>query len=196
MCGRYQLDDDMKAIIERFDIDSVFEDANRKIGEIFPGNISPVITSDEEKKQLFAMRWGIRPSYMKSDVINARRESLFEKRFFIKAIKNSRCLIPANYFYEWEKKDSGKQKRSLSVKDDGLIAFAGLIMEFVDKNKGIILPAYAIITKAASDSIKHIHDRMPVILRKDDEDNWLLPELSSDEIDDMINRSVSEIKIA
>lgn len=196
MCGRYQLDDDMKAIIERFDIDSVFDDANRKIGEIFPGNASPVITSKEDKKELMIMRWGIRPAYMTSDVINTRSESLFEKRFFLKAITGARCIIPANYFYEWEKTQSGKLKRSLSVKDQKLIAFAGLIMEYADLKNGIIRPAFSVITKDACMSIKHIHNRMPVILRREDEDNWLLPELSSGDINEIINRSVNDIKIA
>ncbi len=186
----------MKAIIERFDIDSVFDDANRKIGEIFPGSRAPVVTLKEGRKALDIIRWGVCPAYMKSDVINARRESLFTKNFFKRAVFDKRCLIPANYFYEWQKTDTGKIKRSLFSGDENLIAFAGIIMEYADKNKEIILPAYCIITREASDSVRGVHDRMPVILRRQDEDNWLIPDLTAENLDEIISRSVDEIKIA
>ena len=196
MCGRYQIDDDMRAIIERFDIESIFNDAEAKIGEIFPTNQAPVIMNTGGKNILKIIKWGIRPVYMNTDIINTRRESLFEKKLFNEGIISGRCLVPANSFYEWEKTGYGKEKRKISLFENELMAFAGICMKMRDSKTGNEMEAFSIITKEAPDHFRKIHDRMPVILKREDEVYWIGSGMTKDKICSMIDRSRSEMKIA
>ncbi len=196
MCGRYQLDDDMKAIIERFDIKSIFEDANRKIGEIFPTDRAPVIVSNEGAPALKIFRWGIRPSFMDRDIINTRRESLFSKKMFTGAAKSSRCLIPANGFYEWQRENDRKIKRRIYMEDEKIMAFAGIYMYARDPKGDGLVWSFSIITKEAAGEVLKIHDRMPVILRREDEFPWLDESLGKEGIERLIERSCIDLKTA
>jgi putative SOS response-associated peptidase YedK len=196
MCGRYQLDEDMKEIIERFDIKSIFKDAGRKIGEIFPTDRAPVIVRSEEETALKIFRWGIRPSFMDRDIINTRRESLFTKKMFTGAINSSRCLIPANSFYEWQRVDDRKIKRRIYMEDENIMAFAGIYMFAREPKEDGLVWSYSIITKEAAGEVLDIHGRMPVILRKEDELLWLDESLRKEEIESMIERACTDLKIA
>jgi len=196
MCGRYQLDDDMKAIIERYDIDSIFQDSEKKIGEIFPSNNTPVIVNEEGNKTLKVMKWGTRFSFLNHDIINARMESLFVKKLYNSGIISGRCLVPANYFYEWEKTDAGKVKRKIFLPDQKIISFAGMIKRSHDSKTGEKVDSFSIITRQASDEVLKIHDRMPAILQAGDETLWLGNALTQNYIIQILCRSQYKMKIA
>ncbi len=151
------------------------------LGEIVPDhNIRPsmqvpVIVIKQGKKYLGFVRWGLIPFWAKDDKIgyklfNARAETIDIKPSFKKSFQSRRCLIPANGFYEWKKPE--KTKYYCQIKDRPLFNFAG-IWESWKNPQGEIVPSCTIITCEPNAALAPIHDRMPVILKKNDEDSWL-----------------------
>ncbi len=144
-----------------------------------PGQLAPVIVN-EESKTLVMMQWGLVPSWAKEPsigykMINARAETLAQKNSFKRLLPSRRCLIIANGFYEWAKLKRGKAPMRFMLKGSEPFAFAGLWDRW-KKPDGNELRTYTIITTQANELIKPVHDRMPVILNREAEDNWLNPE--------------------
>lgn len=124
------------------------------------------------------MRWGFLPPWAKDvsvgyKMINARSETIAEKPTFKRAFKEQRCLIIADGFYEWKKTGKEKQPVRIVLKSKGLFAFAGLWSAWTEPDSKKELVTCAIITCAANSLLKQVHDRMPVILGKDEEEAWL-----------------------
>lgn len=120
------------------------------------------------------MKWGFIPSWAKDEkigykMINSRSETVFEKPSFKSAIKNSRCLIPATGFYEWDEK---KNAHLFQLEGDKYFAMAG-IYSLWKNPQGEILPTCSIITTEANSVVKKVHERMPVIIDKENEDFWM-----------------------
>ena len=169
MCGRYYLDiemgRDIKEIID--EIKQIYcnrpELKEMKSGEIFPADIVPIIISGRP----VLMKWGFSRYDGKGQIINARLETAVEKPTFRKAFMEHRCLIPASYFFEWEKCGTGKKKYLLGLKEP--IYMAGLYRQEEDFS----LPKFVILTRPAAPHISFIHDRMPVILAKEMHEAWL-----------------------
>jgi len=144
---------------------------------------TPVIANNDPSKiQLF--NWGLLPSWAKDDsfrknTLNARVESIHEKPSFKPYLQN-RCLILADGFYEWQWLDpqgKKKQKYLITVEDEEAFAFAGLWNKWINPQSGLILNTYTIITKPANALMAEIHNskqRMPFILHKNDENNWIV----------------------
>jgi len=105
-------------------------------------------------------------------LINARAETITEKPSFKGSMKYWRCLVPADGFYEWKREGAGKQPYLITMKDDSLFSFAGLWAEWSAPD-GSPIPTFTIITTAPNALMENIHNRMPVILRKEDEKRWL-----------------------
>lgn len=112
------------------------------------------------------------PSFAKRPLINARGETVDIKPTFQYSFYNQRCLIPATGFFEWEKAESKKIKRKISLNNERIFSMAGLYNVFKDNN-GIEYYAFTIITTEANQEMKTIHDRMPVILNREKEKLWL-----------------------
>lgn len=170
MCGRYALDADIDELIERYK--AII--AEREIGkskEVFPTNVQAIVVN-EDQRSIRAAVWGFAPHYAKRPLINARGETVHQKPTFSKAFFTSRCIVPATSFFEWEKSGDGKIKRRISVQGQRIFSMAGLVSMFRDK-EGKPFEAYTIITTSANEQLEHIHDRMPVILKPEDEDVWL-----------------------
>ena len=132
-------------------------------------------------RHLQAFHWGLIPSWAKdaaigNKMINARTETLAEKPSFRAALTRRRCLIPADGFYEWQAapdgKKAGRTPMHIRLKDDGLFAFAGLWEEWRAPD-GSPLRSCTIITTTPNAVAAPIHDRMPAILRPEDESLWL-----------------------
>ncbi|HLV81678.1 MAG TPA: SOS response-associated peptidase [Chthonomonadaceae bacterium] len=175
MCGRYTQHHTTEALVDRFAVQTVREPVTERYN-VAPTQPTPVITF-EGARCLDAFRWGLIPSWAKepgSGIINARAETLAEKPSFKAALARRRCLLPADGFFEWKKEENGRQPIHIRLKGGDLFAFAGL-WEVWDSPEGAPLHTCAIVTVAPNDVLAPIHNRMPAILRPEDEAAWLDP---------------------
>jgi putative SOS response-associated peptidase YedK len=127
--------------------------------------------------------WGIRPFYDVSKfLINARDDSLL-KLTWKKSLEERRCIILADGFYEWQKLKGAKNKvpYRFQMKNGQPFAFAGVwqIQKDEQDNK---IPHCAIITTSPNKVVKKVHDRMPAILLQEDEQEWLNPDLETEQV--------------
>lgn len=168
MCGRYYIPDAEEAAEIRkiiAEIDKKYSNKPYKTGEIRPTNTVPILTDSGAD----LMSWGFPRYGSKGVVINARSETAADKRMFSKALRERRCVIPAGGFYEWQKKDATKPKDKflfISNKDE-LMYMAGVYTPHEDEDKFVIL------TRDANISIADIHDRMPVVIYKQEIEDWI-----------------------
>jgi putative SOS response-associated peptidase YedK len=178
MCGRYTLAQAVDRLAEAFDLDEVPSMPSRY--NIAPTQPVPVVRSGGQAQRLDLLHWGLVPSWSKdpaigSRLINARAETLTEKPSFRAAFRRRRCLIPADGFYEWQRLERKKQPYYFCRDDHQPFAFAGL-WEHWESADGE-LDSCTIVTTAANDLLKSIHDRMPVILQPEDYEQWLDPQI-------------------
>jgi putative SOS response-associated peptidase YedK len=127
------------------------------------------------------MNWGYLPFYEKDPVkgrrlINAKAESVGEKSLYKQSLLERRCVIPANGFYEWKETPEGKIPYYFFPKDNALFSLAG-IFEVRPDAEGKDYKTFAIITTEPNLMMGEVHDRMPVILSRDEEDGWLNPDI-------------------
>lgn len=165
MCSRYYIDEDMKDELAKmvWELDEKIRN-KRFIGDVKPSMEAPVIYHQNRQNRLDAFQWGF-PKYQGSGlIINARAESVFEKKMFSDAAANRRCIIPASGFYEW---DAVKNKFHFRDRNRKVLFMAGIFR--LEKGK----LHFVILTTAANRSMQPVHDRMPVILQEDRLDAWL-----------------------
>jgi putative SOS response-associated peptidase YedK len=177
MCGRFTRAVSTEIIQKEFDVDEVSGDLGPSYN-IAPTQEVAVIVSDG-KKQLVKVRWGLVPSWAKDQsvgnkMINARAETVTEKASFKRAFKKRRCLVVADGFYEWQRVGETKRPMYIRLKSGKPFGFAGLY-ETWKSEQGEQVVTCAIITTGANDLMKPIHDRMPVIIPKENESLWLDP---------------------
>jgi putative SOS response-associated peptidase YedK len=176
MCGRFSLQQEPGDVLGRFEIQGVLFPDLVPRPQIAPGSPVAVITAHGPNRErlLEPMQWGLVPFWARergSGLINARCETAHEKPSFKNSLKRRRCLIPADGFYEWDKKT--KLPTHFRQAGGGLFAFAGLFDEWVCPD-GSPLRSFAILTTAPNALVGRVHDRMPVILSGPDaEDAWL-----------------------
>ncbi len=177
MCGRYVLAE-INALASRFgvagDLPSVAPRYN-----VAPTQVMPVVVK-HSPNSLVLMRWGLAPSWAKEGkteptLINARAETLAQKPTFRRLLASQRCLVPASGFYEWKQTETGKIPHYIALKDEPLFGFAGLYDRWTD-DQGTEILSYTIITTAPNDLMASIHNRMPAILGRDEEEFWLNPD--------------------
>jgi len=175
MCGRYTLTKPLKTIISYFEAKS-FKGEYLERYNVAPTQSMPVVVSPDGNREIEVMRWGLIPSWSKdpktqSLLINARAETIQEKPSFRSSFKKRRCLVPADGFYEWTKRDSGKVPYWIHMTDEGLFAFAGIWSEWGKEDD--VIRSFSIITTEANSKLKSLHDRMPVIIGPENYDHWL-----------------------
>lgn len=136
------------------------------------------ISSLEGQRRLIPFRWGFIPRWYKSPgdgplLINARAETIAEKRAFRTSARTRRCIIPASGFYEWTRLPTGeKLPWYITRSDRQVMAFAGIWREWTN-DAGEAIRSAAMVTTAAGPDMEHIHHRQPVILGPDDWPLWL-----------------------
>ncbi|KQM11519.1 hypothetical protein AOA80_08165 [Methanomassiliicoccales archaeon RumEn M1] len=195
MCGRFTLGE-VKGLTARFSIDHPLVDVPRPRYNIAPGQDVPIVTSDASRS-LTLMRWGLVPFWAKDPrignrMINARSESVTEKPAFRNAIKARRCIVPTTGFYEWRRTGDGKQPYLARLKDERLFGMAGLYEKWISPQKAEML-TFTILTTAANDLMADIHNRMPVILDRREEERWLSPRpLDASELEELFTPFPSE----
>ncbi len=175
MCGRYSL-----VCID--DLGNRFRVYNPMIGarsrfNIAPGNEMPVIVRARGENGIAVMKWGLVP-YRAMEIasaprpINARAESLAEKPMFRPLLASRRCLVPASGFFEWKKEGKWKVPFWFRFPDEPLFSFAGLFDTWQEPD-GKHLSTYTIITCRPNALVAKIHDRMPVVLSRKNEERWI-----------------------
>jgi len=180
MCGRYTITTKYAELIQRWSFPSDRPDLQKLIPSynIAPSQRVIAAWSGTESKALTGMRWGFLPPWAKDasvgyKMINARAETIAEKPTFRNAFKEHRCLIIADGFYEWRRAGKEKQPVRIVLKSRELFAFAGLWSAWTEPESEKEIVTCAIVTCAANSLLKQVHDRMPVILSRDEEDAWL-----------------------
>jgi putative SOS response-associated peptidase YedK len=178
MASRYTLFK-INNLRERFHLEKMPE-INRSYN-ISPTQSAPVIVNRGDKPTLEIMKWGFVPkgakdtnSVFRYKTFNAKSEGIFSKSSYSEAIRHSRCLVPANGFYEWQQSASGKKPYYIHPNDQELFALAGIYSSWTDP-AGKEWGTYSIVTTEANKEMGSIHDRMPVILQPKDEARWLEP---------------------
>lgn len=175
MCGRYSL-----APEESLEIAKIVQQVQDKIkvGEIFPTNAVPVLMEAGEELAPEVMSWGFPRFQGKSgSIINARSETVLDRPMFRKSMLERRCVIPTTGFYEWGPGAGGKKRKyRFNLPGERALYLAGLWNEFAGERKCVIL------TTAANASMEGIHDRMPVILRREEAGPWAKEITSATEI--------------
>jgi putative SOS response-associated peptidase YedK len=205
MCGRFTLTLDPGELQEKLELGPFLEMYQPRY------NISPTqpvsVVRDVTSKAIEQFRWGLIPSWAKdmeigSRMINARAETLVEKPSFRNLIKRKRCLILADGFFEWSVQDPGKGKVPFYFQVDhgNPFTFAGLYDEW-KPSEGEKVLSCTIITCTPNSLVNSYHNRMPVILGKEDRWKWIeetlpidpaLNMLSPYPADDMSVRQVSK----
>ncbi|MBB6444951.1 SOS response-associated peptidase [Bacillus benzoevorans] len=183
MCGRFTLLADFNTIIDRFEIEAaIAEELYHPSFNIAPSHSILAVINDGSKNRLGYLRWGLVPSWAEDEkigykMINARAETLAQKPSFRDAYQKRRCVVLADSFYEWKRhEDNAKTPMRIKLKSDELFAMAG-IWERWKSPKGNTLFTCTIITTSPNELMKDIHDRMPVILQREDEKIWLDPSI-------------------
>lgn len=173
MCGRYTITMSLEELLIRFFTEgpSVFFHLPRY--NIAPTQPVPAVVHDGTRNRLGALRWGLIPAWAEEGqklplMINARAETLAQKRAFRQPLERRRCLIPADSFYEWH----GKQPMRIRLRGGELFAMAALY-DIWQAPDGTRISSCAIVTTEANSLVAPFHQRMPVILRREDEPLWL-----------------------
>jgi putative SOS response-associated peptidase YedK len=146
---------------------------------IAPTHDVPVVAMKDGKPTLQTMRWGLLPFWAKDKkvgyrMINARAETVEEKRSFSPSLKSRRCIIPVSGFYEWKRKSkTDKQAFAIRRRDEEPLLLAGLWASNKQIEEGHDVESYTVLTHTPNDLVADIHDRMPVILERSEIHTWL-----------------------
>lgn len=192
MCGRYHVNDETAREIEKLirQINKIIRkehsecgvqsgrqtDENIHCGDIYPTAMAPVIVFDKGEMRCEQQRWGFpkqqgRTSYKGTQrsfgnqvIFNARCETAIEKPTFQESIRHRRAVIPAAWFYEWSRE---KEKNIFYRKEQPVLFMAGCFKKYEDYGRFVIL------TTEANASMQPVHDRMPLVLEREEIVEWL-----------------------
>jgi putative SOS response-associated peptidase YedK len=202
-----------------FEIDDEFEGLPGPDYNVAPTVAVPAIFErrvshgTEIRRRLAPLVWGLVPSWAKdpsigSRMINARIETVADKPAFRKAFAARRCLLPADGFYEWYAIEAPpgrgrtkplKQPFFIHRFDNQPLIMAGLYEIWRDPTKdrdddSAWLRTCTVITTQATDAVGHIHNRMPMVVRRDAVDAWLDPDLTDmSRVQDLLAVTESEL---
>jgi len=179
MCGRKTLTKSQRAIIKEYSVEKSNWENSEEYSpnyNIAPTNKNPVLIYNDEK-YIKNMRWGLIPHWAKdkkigTKMINARAETLDEKKTYKPLLQNHRCIVISDGYYEWTGSAGNKQPYYIKKPDHSFMSLAGLWSQWKNE-EGKIINSYTVITTDPSSQIEHIHDRMPAIINQEQLDTWL-----------------------
>lgn len=194
MCCRYFIDDTADELLPDFEAaaqSSLTVKLVAKLGkglktkgEVRPTDmVTGIALNRNGVMTTFPMVWGYSVQGAKGPVFNARTEKAGEKQMFKDGWTSRRCIIPASYFFEWglpsdllDEGTAGKKiKFAIQPKGETVTWLAGIYR--IEESGGVKFPAFTILTKAALGQMTTIHDRMPVIFKKEQITEWLSPDV-------------------
>jgi putative SOS response-associated peptidase YedK len=186
MCGRFTLHSPKEFLAGRFDVDlSDLTDLAPRYNVAPTQDILAVRADDEGGRTPGLLRWGLVPYWTKDPaklplMINARAETVDKKPAYRDSFRSRRCLIPADGFYEWRSHGDARGPKTpyfISMRDREPFAMAGLWARWRPRDAGEPVLSCAIVTTVAHPALAGIHHRMPVVLPRAREADWLDPEL-------------------
>lgn len=174
MCGRYTLKSSAVELQREFNLETLPVLEARY--NIAPTQAAPVIL-DRAPRELTVARWGLLPFWAKSaneayKMINARSETLTQKKAFAEALEKHRCLVPCDGFYEWKKDPTKRTPFYIAPTLGHPLAMAGLYSTWRSPD-GVDVLTYTVITTTPNDAVKGVHDRMPAFLDRAEREQWL-----------------------
>lgn len=178
MCGRFTITVPNEDLLLRYSIADPMDPFHYPRYNIAPLQMVPAIINDGTKNRLGQLRWGLVPSWAKDEnsagkMINARAETILQKASFKNLIYRKRCIILADSFYEWKNVNGKKQPMRIMMKDEHIFSMAGLYDTWVNPENGQKLSTFTIITTKPNRLVQEVHDRMPVILHRENEGIWI-----------------------
>ncbi len=180
MCSRYYVDEEMIKEIERI-IQLTDENVRKKVSvnfqmqarDIHPTEIAPVLTASGSGLECSMKRWGFPGFQGKQVIFNARSESVLDKRTFQEGVAYRRIVIPAAWFYEWNRH---KEKNIFYQEGKPVLFMAGIYNHYEDGDR------FTILTTQANASMKPVHDRMPLVLEESELIPWIFDRRKAGEL--------------
>lgn len=191
MCGRIVLSVAPHVLAEVFFLDAVPETEPRYNVAPSQDIVAVVPNPDSTGNLARFMRWGLEPPWSQGRatgprLINARSETVLDKPAFRDAFRHRRCLIPADGFYEWQKREGRSRPHLFRRRDRGVFALAGL-WEPREQPGGRSFATCTILTTDGNKVMRPVHHRMPVILPPSDWKIWLgLPAEKAENLQDLL----------
>jgi putative SOS response-associated peptidase YedK len=185
MCGRMVLTRSAAEIAEAFELETTLELAARY--NIAPSQPIAAVRVQQAGRELTMLHWGLIPSWAREKaignrMINARSETAAEKPAFRAAMRQRRCIVPADGFYEWQgaggKSGTPKVPHLFRRRGGAPLAIAGLYEAWTDHGSGEVVESCSLLTTEANATVRPVHHRMPVLLERRDFSLWLDPEVN------------------
>lgn len=182
MCGRYVLKTTLQELQQKYGASPEGTFTIEENYNVAPSLHMPVIVQQEDQRKIDKYRWGLIPVWAKEinsgySMINARAETLAQKKSYAKPFKSKRCVVPVNGFYEWKRTNGEKIPHYITQKRSDLMNVAGLYEEWEpQQERESIIRSFTIITTEANKPASELHDRMPAMLLDEELDIWLDPD--------------------
>ncbi|MFK3983148.1 SOS response-associated peptidase [Micromonospora sp. NPDC050397] len=189
MCGRYATTRSAADLSQLFES---YDETGGRLGadyNVAPTDSIPIVrmvanapaedradVDGTARRALSLARWGLVPAWAKdarggARMINARAETVATTNAYARSFARRRCLVPADGWYEWVRRDGGKQPYFMTPADGGVLAFAGLWS--IWKGPDGPLLSCSVITTSAAGELADVHDRMPLLLEPGRWGEWL-----------------------
>ena len=157
-------------------------------GEMRPTDVIAVLAPNKNSKMaVFPMLWGFSHEATDAPIVNCRLETACQKEMWKDSWFRRRCVIPCSWYFEWEHFRSPDGNRSkvgdkylIQPKDSHMTMLAGLYR--IEDRKGLQVPVFSVLTRDATEELRAVHDRMPLILRREDVESWIKPDGNPREI--------------
>lgn len=178
MCGRFVQSSEPETYATAFRVDRTITEKLPASYNVAPTDEVYAVAEHDGERLLGTFRWGLIPFWAKDRKIaarniNARAETVAIKPAFRDSFASRRCLIPADGFYEWQKRPKGKLPHFIHGTDGGPLALAGLWASWRDRETDERVRTCTIITTEPNAAIEELHDRMPVVLPAAAWEVWL-----------------------
>ncbi|RKI85595.1 SOS response-associated peptidase [bacterium 1xD42-87] len=174
MCGRFYIDDETMREIEK--IAGKIDRKNAKIGDVHPSEPALVLRADHDSVVADVLKWGYASAGNHTLIFNARTETVRERPMFRYDFEARRCLVPACKFYEWKDTGAKKKEKYEFFTPEEVLYLAGIYHKDPEGDR------FTILTREAEGCMTGIHSRMPLILRKENMEEWLFSETEAKEM--------------
>ncbi len=176
MCGRFLQTGDPDLYATLLGARPVVSESLQPSWNVAPTDPVYTVAAHRGERLLGTMRWGMIPHWSadgRPGPINARAETAATRPMFREAFRSRRCLVPADGFYEWERRAGRKVPHWIRRADGYPLVFAGLWSSWRDPDAGTWIRTCVLLTRPAAGPVARLHDRMPVVLRPDGWEAWL-----------------------